>query len=424
MFLSEAISAPISVLVDHVLDTDLDAAVELRVEATCALILDGTDTIVHAVHEEDLGSDVPEAILVVEPLDNGGGTVLGQGGIPLTSNPLGILTRIVVLARGETLDLDEDHDATVDDVTDLGDGLGISELGDVTIVGIEGGIHVSETDKLIGVIDIHVLADSAESVMGVQTEGVGLLVVFSAKQLLAKGGIVNTIVPSVETIIDRSVVESGFLAESSHVISLEAERHRSALKHLVAARDIVNLEVLVSALGLEILDSEAIERGSAAQTGRDSVIVDIFLRGEYSTGEIINGIDRGTRYDRGVITSGVVVRVEHVEGKCPVVAGLLGDFLFFDFQDLDLTLAVILLVDPRGTGVPSIVPGLAKVESKASMKSKVRVELLGDPVLHSGLMVEIGLIEKSPRLEVKRESLLGIEELAVLELGMAAPEIV
>lgn len=209
-------------LIDHVLYTDLDATVELGVQTTCTLVLDGTDTIVHAVHKEDLRGDIPESILVVEPLDNSGGTVLGQGGVPLAANPLGILARIVVLASGETLDLDEDHDAAIDDVTNLGDGLGISELGDVTVVGVEGGVHVSETDKLIRIIHVHVLADGAESVVGVQSEGIGLFIIVSTKELLAKSSVVNTVVPRVETVVDRSIVESGFLTESGHVLSLEA----------------------------------------------------------------------------------------------------------------------------------------------------------------------------------------------------------
>ena len=84
-----------------------------------------------------------------------------------------------------------------------------------------------------------------------------------------------------------------------------------------------------------------------------------------------------------------------------MVASPLGHFLLLDLQDLDLALAVILLVDSGRTGVPAIVPSLAKVEGETGMKSEIGVELLGDTVLHTGLVVEIGLIEESTGLEVK-----------------------
>ena len=107
-----------------------------------------------------------------------------------------------------------------------------------------------------------------------------------------------------------------------------------------------------------------------------------------------------------------------------MVAGLFGDFLLFDLKHLDLALTVILLVDSCGAGVPPVIPGLTKVECEASVNSEVGVEFLGDTILHTGLMVEVGLIEKSPGLKVKRDSLLGVEELAVLKFGMTAPEVV
>ncbi len=210
-------------LVNHILNTNLDTAVQLGVEATSTLILDGTDTIIHTVDEEDLRSDIPESILIVQPLDNGGGTILGQSGVPLTANPLCILSRIVVLAGSQTLDLDKSHDTTVNDVTDLGDCLGISELGDVAIVGIEGSIDISEADEFVGIIDIHILAYSAKSIVRVQTIVVCLLIVSTVEQLRPQGSVINSIAPSVEAIIDRSIIEASLLTERGHVISLETE---------------------------------------------------------------------------------------------------------------------------------------------------------------------------------------------------------
>lgn len=239
----------------------LYAAVEFGVEAAGRWVVDyadAADGVLERVDAIGLGVDVAEFAILLEPCDDGVGTVFGESPVAVEAYFTGIWAGVVVLTCGETLDMDCRYDARVDDVAYLLHGGFVGMLGYVAFVGVEGGIHVGERDEKLVFGCVKVGAYHLEAVLGVEAVGVGLVVVLLREEFLVERGVVDTVVPQVLVAIDWGIVVAGFLAEADQRVDVVGERDRS-FAHLVAARIFVEGEHGVGRFGGYVAGVEARE---------------------------------------------------------------------------------------------------------------------------------------------------------------------
>ena len=119
--------------------------------------------------------------------------------------------------------MDIEDAAVAEDVLQGGYRARIGILLDVAVVAFEGGIDIGKAEE-VGVIGYrHVFLHNTEATVGVEAEGLGVLVVVGLAQALALGFIVDAVVPGAVAVVDGGVVVVHLVLEVLHGGCIHAE---------------------------------------------------------------------------------------------------------------------------------------------------------------------------------------------------------
>ena len=119
---------------EEVLEVYFHTAVHLGVETAGRGIVDTADAadgVLEGVDAVSFGVYAVKLAGVAEPVEHGGGAVVGEGRVAVKSDLLGVGAGEIVLAGGEAFDEDSGDGAVLDDVADVLDGGRVSVLCDV-----------------------------------------------------------------------------------------------------------------------------------------------------------------------------------------------------------------------------------------------------------------------------------------------------
>ena len=220
------------------------------------------------------------------------------------------------------------------------------------------------------------------------------------------------------------IIISCFFTEVCHIFSIHAKRYRT-FSHFVTAGYEIDGYILVCRFGRYIFSLKPFQCLTVKDVWRHiATIYESFLC-VYTIGKIVNGIDILTRDVRGIITSGVVVGVEHIESYFSVFwryrscyDSLLGTYFPY------LAFTVVACVGMGCSHLPCSASAFAEIEGETKVDSKVWVPFICRLVCLSVFKVEVGLKEYTSCLNVEWHTLWFGEETAILEFEMTRPFIV